>query len=53
MGAFYMFKDEEAPNEKSSIFHTKARSARIVRVAEHLGAPMAFATFFFPEPSNN
>ena len=47
MGAFYIFYDEKAPNEKISIFHTKARSARIVRVAEHLGAPIAFATFFF------
>ena len=46
-----MFYDEKARNGKINAFCTKVRSARIVSVAAHSGAPMASATLFSSFPS--
>ena len=49
MRALYTFYDEEARNGKSSVFFTKVRSAGIVFVAAHSGAPMVSVTVWPPD----
>ena len=49
MRALYTFYDEEARNGKISVFFTKVRSAGIVSVAAHSGAPMASVTVWPPD----
>ena len=51
MGGLYRFCDEKARDGKINIFYTKLRSARIVSIAAHPGAPMASATLLCSYPS--
>ena len=49
MRGLYTFYDEKARTGKISVFFTKVRSAGIVSVAEHSGAPMASVTVWPPD----